>query len=283
MTPVRKAKHRTGDKNPDAMILITGLSTRAIAESAARSGYQVITLDYFGDRDQRALVKNYSLLRDWRKPYSAQALLWASRDLDYDAVAYTSNLENHPHLVEQLSRGKTLLGNTPDVLRQVRDWRVVRTFCQEAGITSPRTILPGEEHSAHPAFTWISKPVSSGGGHNVTFWDGTRLRDGFILQEFVTGVPTSAVFAADARSSVLLGLTEQLIGKPELGGRGFSWCGNILPPALDPLHTPGVLDQVALMAEHLTRRFGLQGVNGIDLVLARGADARRRRASVRPL
>ena len=33
-------------------ILILGLSTRAIAESAVRGGYNVITLDYFGDRDQ---------------------------------------------------------------------------------------------------------------------------------------------------------------------------------------------------------------------------------------
>ena len=36
-------------------ILIVGLSTRAIAESAVRGDHRIVTLDYFGDRDQRAL------------------------------------------------------------------------------------------------------------------------------------------------------------------------------------------------------------------------------------
>jgi predicted ATP-grasp superfamily ATP-dependent carboligase len=46
-------------------ILVVGLSTRAIAESAVRGGHRVVTLDYFGDRDQRALVENHALLRDF--------------------------------------------------------------------------------------------------------------------------------------------------------------------------------------------------------------------------
>ena len=32
-------------------ILITGVSTRAIAESARAAGYDFFTLDYFGDYD----------------------------------------------------------------------------------------------------------------------------------------------------------------------------------------------------------------------------------------
>ena len=103
------------------MILITGLSTRAIAESAVRGGHRVITLDYFGDRDQRALVENHALLRDFGLPFSAEGLLQASRRLDFEAVVYISNLENHPEVVEELARERILLGNGPVVLRQVRD------------------------------------------------------------------------------------------------------------------------------------------------------------------
>ena len=77
-------------------ILVTGLSTRAIAESAAQGGHQVVTLDYFGDRDQRSLVENHSLLRDFRLPFSAASLLQASRTLDFEGglvgVVYISNL-----------------------------------------------------------------------------------------------------------------------------------------------------------------------------------------------
>ena len=106
--------------------LVVGVSTRAIAESAARSGERVVTVDYFGDRDQKRLVENRSLLRDLHLPFSAQALLEASGGVGFDAVVYAANLENHPEIVEQLARGRMLLGNRADVLREVRDWRTLR-------------------------------------------------------------------------------------------------------------------------------------------------------------
>jgi len=56
-------------------ILIVGFSTRAIAESAVRGGYDVVTIDYFGDRDQKELVENHSLMRDFQLNFSAKALL----------------------------------------------------------------------------------------------------------------------------------------------------------------------------------------------------------------
>ena len=60
-------------------ILIVGLSTRAIAESAVRGGYQVDALDAFGDLDLQALVRCYSLKRDFHVAFSAAALFVASR------------------------------------------------------------------------------------------------------------------------------------------------------------------------------------------------------------
>jgi len=258
------------------MILITGLSTRAIAESAVRSGHRVITLDYFGDRDQRALVENYALQRDFALPFSAKALLQASRRLDFETVVYISNLENHPEVVEELAQGRVLLGNAPAVLRQVRDWRALRAFCREEGIPCPTTLLPGEEKEAGPTARWLRKPVRSGGGHGIRPWAGEPLGDGHILQAYVDGLPASAAFVADGKRSVVIGLTEQLIGRGELGARGFTWCGNILPLALPPAERVSVLETVEGMAARLTRRFGLRGVNGIDLVMANSPDGQPR-------
>lgn len=257
-----------------AMILITGLSTRAIAESAVRGGHQVVTLDYFGDRDQRALVENHALLRDFALPFSAEALLQASHRLDFEAVVYISNLENHPEVVGELARGRVLLGNAPVVLHQVRDWRTLRAFCREAGISCPTTLLPGEEKEADLTVRWLCKPVRSGGGHGIRPWAGETLGEAHILQEYIEGRPASAAFVADGQRSVLIGLTEQLIGRGELGARGFTWCGNILPLALPPAEGVIVLEAVERMAARLTRRFGLQGVNGVDLVVADGPKGR---------
>jgi len=116
---------------------------------------------------------------------------------------------------------------------------------------------------------WLRKPVHSGGGHGIAFWRGKPLDEAHLLQEYVEGTHASAAFVADGRDCVLLGVTEQLIGREELGGRGFRWCGNILPLDLPPQGVEAVLDAVEEIAAKLTRRFGLRGANGFDFVLAR--------------
>ncbi len=249
-------------------ILLVGLSTRALAESAVRGGYreQIVTLDYFGDRDQRAAVQNHALLRDFDLPFSAEGLLQASRDLDYSAVVYISNLENHPAVVTALAEGRILLGNSSETLAQVRDWGVLRAVCREEDIPFPPTLLPGEEGEADPQTTWLRKPWRSGGGHGIGRWDGAPLRKGReFIQARLAGRPASAAFVADGRRSLIIGLTEQLIGRAELGGRGFGWCGNLLPLPTGVWST--ILPTVEGIAARLTRRFRLRGVNGIDLVI----------------
>ena len=101
-------------------VLLTGLTARAIAESAVRADCDVVTVDYFGDLDTKRLCPNVSL-RERGCGYSAAALARVARELPYDAVAYGGGLENHPEAVEALAEGKVLLGNAPETLRRVRD------------------------------------------------------------------------------------------------------------------------------------------------------------------
>jgi predicted ATP-grasp superfamily ATP-dependent carboligase len=251
-------------------ILIVGFSTRAIAESAVLGGHQIVTLDYFGDRDQRALVENRSLLRDFDLPFSAKSLARVGRGLDADGLVYTSNLENHPGLVADLAQGRRLLGNSPAILRQVRDWRTLRSFCREAGIRFPATRLSGE--NVDSSVRWLRKPIRGGGGHGVCFWDGEKADSDYFLQAWVDGRAASAAFVADGRRSVVVGVTEQLIGREGLGARGFTWCGNILPLEISAAGSAELLSEVGSMISSLTRRFELRGLNGIDFVVARGAD-----------
>jgi predicted ATP-grasp superfamily ATP-dependent carboligase len=290
-------------------VLITGISTRAIAESAVRSGYQVVALDAFGDLDLQALSECYSLRRDFHAPFSAVALFVASRRLAFDAVAYTSNLENHPAVVRRFARRHRVLGNPAEVLTRVRHWPALFAVLAQAGFRVPETICEGEESpdvnvraerakpyglgssprrglsSLSPTILssgrlWLRKPVRSGGGHGIAFWHdgvsplipplaGRAAGRGFMLQEYVPGAACSASFVANGRECVVVGLTEQLIGQPEFGARGFRYCGNLLPldAAHDPVAGRAVLDQVQRIAALVTREFGLVGVNGFDFVL----------------
>lgn len=253
-------------------ILVVGVSTRAIAESAVRAGCRVVTVDYFGDRDQKEQVENHSLLRDFKIPFSARGLLAASRRLEFSSVGYISNLENYPEIVAEFAKRGRLLGNTPDVLRDARNWRQLRRLCREENIPLAVTLLPGEEKEAVREFRWLLKPVRSGGGHGIRFWDGSRLKGTHVLQRFVEGRSASAAFVADGKNSVVIGISEQLIGCRELGAREFAWCGNLLPLQLDRPSRAAFLETVETMVARLARRLGLRGVNGLDLVVADDAN-----------
>jgi uncharacterized protein len=240
-------------------ILLTGLTTRAIAESAVRAGCDVVTVDYFGDLDTKRLCPNISL-RERGSGYSAAALVRVAREIPYDAVAYGGGLENHPQAVEALAEGKVLLGNSPDTLRLVRDPAILSSFLAARGFASPETITFRSDTSRRlpKKGQWLLKPVASGGGHGVRTWRGEAPGPHHVLQEYLAGVPASAAFVADGRRAVLLGWSEQLHAPT-----AFRYGGNVLP-----LTAPtATLEELRYLIQALTERFGLVGLNGVDFVL----------------
>lgn len=242
-----------------------------MAASAVGSNYQVAALDAFGDVDLEALCECHSVRRDFRLPFSAQGLFKASQSLTFDAVAYTANLENHPQVVGDFARRRKVFGNPPEVLARVRHWPILFSVLEKEGFRTPATLYSGEAGSPDSRRKWLVKPVRGGGGQHITFWrNGQRIKRGFMLQEYVPGVACSASFVANGQKAVVIGLTEQLVGRTEFGGRGFCYCGNILPMDAGLANAPEVLDQVQRIASLLTLEFGLVGVNGMDFILTDG-------------
>jgi predicted ATP-grasp superfamily ATP-dependent carboligase len=252
-------------------ILLVGVSTRSIAESAVRSGYEITAIDAFGDYDLKALCESYSLRRDFQIPFSASGLFTASRQLSFDAVAYTSNLENHPEVVQRFARHAKVLGNTAEVLRSVRTWSSLSDVLNRSGCRVPEAIYHSNGRRIDPERQWLRKPLNSGGGHGIVFALGARSAGrGYLLQEYIPGLSCSASFVANQRDAVVIGLAEQLIGRTEFGANGFRYCGNILPleTARNRYAGTKILEQVQRIATLITREFGLAGVNGFDFILA---------------
>src|SRR5450756_2292067 len=69
-------------------VLVLGVSTRAMVESAVGAGHEVVAVDFFGDRDQARLAESYALQRDLGLPLTAAGLAEAARRMDADAVVY---------------------------------------------------------------------------------------------------------------------------------------------------------------------------------------------------
>ena len=245
-------------RDQPARVLIAGVSTRAMAESAARAGYAVTALDAFGDLDQHAGVRALSLPRGFGVPFSAAAAATVARGLDFDAVAYLSPFENHPSAVRQLAGLAPLWGNKPAVLRRARD---------------PKTLVEILGLSAGGASRWLLKPRASGGGKNIRWWKpGEPVPRGWHVQPYVDGVPGSIVFVAAGGTCVPLGLTRQLIGSDEFGANEFRYSGSILAPAGDSQFSRDVslLSNAMRLALVASEKLGLIGVNGIDFVARDG-------------
>jgi predicted ATP-grasp superfamily ATP-dependent carboligase len=246
-------------------VLIVGFSTRALAESAVRAGWECVSVDAFGDLDQKARAENIALTRDLGRAYSAPAAVAVGRRFSVDVAAYVGNLENHPAAVRRLAEGRELLGNSPATLVETRDVAKLARAVRRAGAQVPTT--RGPSSSAPRSGEWLRKPARGGGGSGVRrFVAGAKLRSGEIVQERVMGTLASASFAADGRRAVLLGLAEGLAGDSAFGASGYRYCGSLFPlPASAEL-----LAKLDAVAQATTRAFGLRGVNGIDFVLRDG-------------
>jgi predicted ATP-grasp superfamily ATP-dependent carboligase len=260
-------------------ILITGISARAMTESAVHSGYPVTALDAFGDRDLTELTESYSLQRDFRAAYSSEALFKASQKLSFDAVAYNSNLENYPEILECFSDSHRILGNSPKVVASVRNWPDLLGNLKSTGFSVPETIFFGKTGPVDPERRWLLKPILSGGGHGICFYSpqvqsrsGSRngcCAPGFMLQEYIPGKPCSASIVANGKDCTVVGVSEQLVGMQKFGSQGFRYCGNLLPIPETMAADTGrlILDKVRRLAGFLTKDYGLVGLNGIDFIL----------------
>jgi predicted ATP-grasp superfamily ATP-dependent carboligase len=232
-------------------IVLVAVSARMLAELAVGAGHDVVAFDRFGDRDLRALCPVFTA------PTMAE-LVDAAVGVPAPSVIYGAGLENRPDLVARLAAGRALLGCTPATLERVRDPAVLGPSLRRAGLAYPRTY--GPDDAPRPGGRWLRKPVRGGGGRGVREWRGGALPDGVVVQERIAGVPCSVAAVADGSEAVVLGVTEQLIGRPELGARGFAWCGNVT--VADP---PRMRAAEAICA-HLAADFGLVGLFGVDFV-----------------
>ena len=240
-----------------AVVGVVGASARAAVHSLARAGFDSWAIDLFNDRD---LVRVAECRKCPIEGYPA-ALADLAEEFPPSPLLYTGGLENYPAVVARLASRHSLHGNPPSVLEAVRDPYRLFPALVRAGLYVPDLVVEGWPCPADRV--WLRKPLHSSAGNGIRFArSGEPASPSHLFQEFVEGIPGSAVFIDD----ILAGVTEQLTGERTLHAKPFGYCGNI-----GGVDVPAILaGQLRILGRELREKFGVQGVWGADFILNDG-------------
>jgi len=277
-------------------LLVVGVDTVSIADSARRAGYEIYAADYFGDVGLRHVCSKYASViyqepgkscGKFESRFKPEAFIQMTRLLlkkaQIDAALLASGLDDHFDVLRELNDLVPVLGNHPEVIKKVRDKPKFFGELKRLGIRHPETAFVREIKEAKMAAAEIGYPVvikpSKGfGGANIrkagnpeeleqAFERVFLGQDEVLIQKLVDGVHVSASLIASEVAVRTLTMNKQLIGLSYVFQREpFGYCGNVVPLRL----TNAVLEECKRIAEKVALHFSLKGSNGVDFVICKG-------------
>jgi predicted ATP-grasp superfamily ATP-dependent carboligase len=260
-------------------LLLCGASVRSLAESVIAAGIRPLCVDFFEDEDLS------QLLNRGRGRFVGRISSFAELPTVIHSVRrsipllWAGGLENHTSVLRQIAQQRPVIGAEPDRVDQIRNPYQLMSWLSNAGLLVPRT---ASEATADVDLVWLRKPVDSSGGLGIRSNSASLVRSDsspvtglsrapldhtrHYLQEYIDGVPMSAVFCSDGRRVTLIGSSLQLVGWPSLGSSDFHFCGNLGP--VDPGES--VTSDLLKAGQTLVDQTGIRGMFGIDFVLRMG-------------
>lgn len=245
-------------------VVVIAESGGAIARSARRAGYEPFVIDTLGTSGDPGATCPAA-----RFPFGVQDLIGQAPG--GVPVLLGSPMENHPDLVETLTRDRPLIGAPVAAIRKVRHPYALSSLPPFKGLKlcKTRTRASFTRRLARLAFgtmgkKFLLKPRFESGGRGIDWWSPTaRIDDAHYLQQFIKGTPMSAVFHADGWSCRFLGLTEMAVGESGMGASAFAWCRSV-GPIKPSKKAKAALEHLGVV---LTQRHDLRGAFGVDLVM----------------
>ena len=275
-------------------LLVVGIDTVSIANSAKRVGYKIYAADYFCDVDlQRACSGCKSIIEQKRgkscgrmeSKFKPEAFLRMTKSLlqkyEIDAILLSSGLDDFFDVLYGLNNLVSILGNSPEVIERVRKKSRFFKELECLGIAHPETALVKDIDEAKAAaakigYPVVVKPVTGFGGVSIrtvqnskkiekAFFEASSVSKNLLVQKFVNGIHASVSFLVAHNDVEVLTINEQLLGLRFLFQQEpFGYCGNIVP-----LHfANSIPERCKHIAKKIALHFGLKGSNGIDFVIS---------------
>lgn len=234
-------------------ILIAGFSTRHVALSAHRAGYEVYAIDHFCDVDLRKIAVSFRQFEELSEiPGFIEEMC---RIYKIDAIIPTSGAETLRNLPV------SVLGTDHGTAGQFLDKGFVQSWFEGLNIPVPPLASPGE-------FPAMLKPLRGSGGwrntvvhseEEIASWKENFPDEPFLLQKIVEGIPASVCCVAGCGKACAIAVNRQIMRGS--GAYQFGFSGS-----LTPFDHP-MQEEMIRYAELAAALSGCLGVLGIDFMV----------------
>ncbi|MDV0444352.1 ATP-grasp domain-containing protein [Methanorbis rubei] len=232
-------------------VLVAGYTTRHVAASAARAGYDVYAVDHFCDQDLLWCTKDAFAFDELNElPFAIEEML---DRYEIDMVVTTSG-------AELLSVPKRF-GTEPRVAERFMDKGKTQEFFESIGVPVPRKLERGE----YPA---MMKTLSGAGGWRNAIvrndseraaWEEFVEHEPFLMQEVIEGQPASVSCLGTGTAAKAVAANEQIL-------RGGESCAYAFSGSVTPCTHP-LAERMKEIAEIIVAASGCVGSVGVDFVL----------------
>lgn len=224
------------------------------------AGYSVVALDVFADTDTKRAAEHVYKIEYANSGFDANQFETALNQIDTSDMlgfAYGSGFEAQPDLLERISKRLPLIGNQPEVVRQIKDATHFFDVLDQLAIPHPEVSFKMLAN----ADGWLCKEEGgSGGTHVLDAGANQYLPDGQYYQRVMDGIPVSMLFAANGSEAKVVGFNQQWVAP--IAGKPYRYGGIVgnanLPSAI----------KLALQstAQKITAAFSLRGLNSLDVI-----------------
>jgi len=282
-------------------LLIIGINTRGLINSALKLPYQTYSVSYYSTLDFKVPYQEKHVLNQhpgkscgfFEKEYRPDRLLELSLEYmeEVDKIVLSTGISPEDFKGKFRKFKKKIIGNTntDDLENKYKFYKKIR----EEYLT-PRTFKikykndiseVNEIAKQYEGTSFIIKPLKGSGGYGISYlkydkenefkdryleeigkkYQGCEGCD-FLVQEYIKGMNiSSSVLSSNKKSKVIINskiLTERDFGKKN----SFKYCGNIVPINYSQKRQVDI-GQVNDISEKIIEKFKLIGSNGIDMII----------------
>ena len=268
-------------------LLLIGINTRSMLNSALKLDYEIFSTSYFSTSDTPQIKNQKIILEEknnessgiFEDNFNSSYILETSKDF-IDEADYIIPISGISPGEFSKKDQKKILGNK-DVSQIENKFKFYEKIKDE--FTVPETFLIKDVDEAieisenKPEVKYIIKPVKGSGGYDINLLnnDSTiQLNDNenYILQEYIDGINlSSSILASKDRKKTIM--NSRLLTENDFkNNNSYIYIGNILPLTKESsLSNIGNIDEINKQmietSQNLAYKFDLIGSNGVDYIL----------------